>query len=74
MVILTIRFQDDFSSHSNFNAMKPMQHYTLITGGSEGIGLELARIFAANGHDLILVARDEAQLNSVKTELSRRST
>lgn len=50
--------------------MKPMQHYTLITGGSEGIGYELAKIFAREGHDLILVARDEAQLSKVKHELS----
>ncbi|MEN8177736.1 MAG: SDR family oxidoreductase [Pseudomonadota bacterium] len=31
----------------------------LITGGSKGIGLELAREFARHGHDLVLVARDE---------------
>jgi short-subunit dehydrogenase len=30
----------------------------LITGGSSGIGLELAKCFAAHGHDLILVARN----------------
>lgn len=29
----------------------------LITGGSTGIGFELAKCFAAHGHDLILVAR-----------------
>ncbi|MEO5588027.1 MAG: SDR family oxidoreductase [Gemmatimonadaceae bacterium] len=29
----------------------------LITGGSVGIGLELAKQFAAHGHDLVLVAR-----------------
>jgi len=29
----------------------------LITGGSAGIGFELAKCFAAHGHDLILVAR-----------------
>lgn len=30
---------------------------TLITGASSGIGAELARIFAANGHKVALVAR-----------------
>ena len=29
----------------------------LITGGSTGIGYELARCFAAHGHDLVLIAR-----------------
>lgn len=38
------------------------EKYTLITGGTEGIGYELAKLFAANGHNLIIVARDEAEL------------
>ena len=29
----------------------------LITGGSAGIGFELAKVFAAHGHDVVLVAR-----------------
>jgi short-subunit dehydrogenase len=37
----------------------------LITGASGGIGLELARVFAANGFDLILVARREAELEAL---------
>ena len=34
----------------------------LITGASTGIGLELARIFARNGHKLILVSRSKEKL------------
>ena len=41
----------------------------LITGASDGIGLELAREFAAHGHSVILVARNEARLNEVAAEL-----
>jgi hypothetical protein len=40
----------------------------LITGASVGIGRELARIFAENGHDLVLVARNVEQLQQVAAE------
>jgi short-subunit dehydrogenase len=36
----------------------------LITGGSTGIGFELARQFAAHGHDLVLAARNADQLEA----------
>ena len=49
--------------------MNNTNNYTLITGGSEGIGFELARQFAMNGHNLILVARDTEQLLEAKNEL-----
>lgn len=38
---------------------------TLITGASSGIGADLARIFAANGHRVALVARREDRLNDL---------
>lgn len=37
----------------------------LITGASTGIGLELAREFAARGHDLVLVARHRDALEAI---------
>jgi short-subunit dehydrogenase len=37
----------------------------LVTGASGGIGLELARLFAKGGHDLILVARSEPKLKEL---------
>ena len=44
----------------------------LITGASSGIGLELARLFAADRSNLILVARSEDKLNTLANELSTR--
>ena len=44
----------------------------LITGASSGIGREFARIHAANGGDLIIIARRKEQLMQLKQELENK--
>ena len=46
-----------------------MKNVALITGASSGLGKEFARIHAGRGGDLVLVARREAELQSLKKEL-----
>jgi short-subunit dehydrogenase len=46
---------------------------TLITGASSGIGVALARVFARNGHELALVARRKARLETLASEIWQSS-
>ena len=47
-----------------------MRPVTLIAGASAGIGAELARVFAAHGHELVLVARREGLLAALAEEIA----
>ena len=44
--------------------------FAVVTGGSNGIGFELARQFLANGFDILIAAQDEAHLDEAKGQLS----
>jgi short-subunit dehydrogenase len=46
------------------------ERVTLITGASAGIGAELARIFAANGHRVALIARRTERLTALAAEIT----
>jgi len=45
--------------------------FAVVTGGSNGIGLELARELAAQDHDLLIAAEDEAHLQEAARDLRK---
>lgn len=44
----------------------------LITGASTGIGYELSKLFAKDGYNLVLVARDRQRLEALSAELKSK--
>lgn len=51
--------------------MPDLTPVAVITGASSGIGAALARVFAAHGHRLALVARREARLVALADEIEK---
>src|SRR5947208_14722670 len=46
--------------------------YALITGATSGIGYELTKLFAQDGYNLVLVARNEERLQEAANELKQQ--
>ena len=54
--------------------MKKKNSYAVITGASSGIGAEFAKRLAAEGYDLILIARREDRLKKISEKLKKLGT
>ena len=48
------------------------KNYALITGATEGIGYELAKLFASDGYNLVIVARHIDELKNRAAEFSKQ--
>src|SRR6266581_8543090 len=55
----------------NADQKEVIRSVALITGASSGIGLDLAKLFAGGGHDLVLVARNEQALRGVAADCEK---
>src|SRR5215212_10012833 len=47
--------------------------YALITGATSGIGYELAKLFAKDGYNLVIVGRDPVTLDRTAQELEKNN-
>ena len=54
--------------------MKTTNNTVLITGGSAGIGLEIAKLLSENGNKVIITGRNEARLQQDSSQLKNVST
>jgi len=54
--------------------MKTTNNTVLITGGSAGIGLEIAKLLSEKGNKVIITGRNEARLQQAASQLKNAST
>src|SRR6266496_478445 len=66
-----IKNQNQSLDRGNVKELTLSKKTALITGASSGIGLELSRLFAQDGYNLILVARSTQKLHALAVELEQ---
>ncbi len=54
------------------NSQEKKPKTVLITGATSGIGHELSKLFALNGYNLVLVARNKPRLEHLANELRQK--
>ena len=54
------------------NENAKVKRTALITGASGGLGLSFVNIFARDGYDLVLVARNGDRLEEIKKEMEEK--
>ncbi|MGY2132096.1 SDR family NAD(P)-dependent oxidoreductase [Hymenobacter sp. HD11105] len=52
--------------------MTTQKNFALITGATSGIGYELAKLFAKDGYNLVIVARHRDELDRMATKFSQK--
>lgn len=52
------------------NSQRPTRPFAVVTGASNGIGFELAKVFAEEGFDLLITAEDE-EIEAAQRELNQ---
>ncbi len=52
-------------------SMNTRVHTAVVTGGSKGIGLAIAEVFAADGVNVVITGRDEKALAAAEAKLAR---
>ena len=70
-VVLRIRAYSPFSKPIDF---QKLGSWSVITGGTDGIGAEYARQLAVLGQNIIIVGRNAEKLAKMKSEIQNRST
>ena len=51
-----------------------MKNITIITGGSRGVGKELAKEFLLKGENVAIISRTKSELEKTREELSKLTT